>query len=147
MSIPSGGITPAGSYELNGFEPPRAAPAILADDIDPVTGEFRTLEEGVGIADGMVAFLLRVERGSGASVRSFGQRFRRITHVDSTAPAEFEAEVRRALKPATDSGTLRFEKLSAEVDEIDSTQINLEVTYTDLLAPSRDAERRLTFTP
>lgn len=147
MSTPSGGITPAGSYELEGFEPPRAAPAILADDIDPATGDFRSLEEGAPIADDLVVFLLSVERGSGACVRSFGQRFRKITHLDAAAPAEFDAEIRRALKPGTDSGTLAFDRVTSEIDAGDRTQSNLEVVFRDLLAPSRDAERRKTFNP
>ena len=147
MSIPSGGITPAASYELAGFEPPKAPPAILADLIDPETGDFASLEESAEIADGLVLYLLRVERGSGAAVRSFGQRFRAITHIEGSTPAELEQEIRRALKPGTDSGTLRFERVSATVDESDPTQMNLDVAYVDLLAPSRDAERRLTFNP
>ena len=143
MSTPSGGITPASSFELNGFVPPSPPPAILADDIDPVTHDFRSLEESAEIADGLAVFLLSVERGSGAAVRSFGQRFRRITHNDSGAPQELEAEIRRALKPGIDTGTLRLEKVVAVADPEDPTQINLEVSYVDLLAAKRDAERRL----
>jgi hypothetical protein len=144
-SSPPSGITPASSFELAGFEPELPAPAILADKIDPHTGDFASLTTGYGIADGLALFLLSVQRGSGSAVRGFGQRFREITHVDAQAPHSYEAFVREALDPGIRSGTLRFERVSVTVDEGDPTQLNPQVDYVDLLAAPKSRDRNRTF--
>ena len=147
MSVPAAGVTPAASFELAGFEPQRDPPAILADDIDPKTGEFRTLTAGSGIADGMAQFLLTVQRGSGASVRNFGQRFREITHNDGRATDSFQSFAREALRPGVDSGTLRVGRVVTTVDPADDTQAETVIEYTDLLAAPKDPNARKTFSP
>lgn len=147
MAIPPSGITPAASFELAGFEAQLPPPAIVADKIDQKTGDFESLTESRGIADGLVIYLLSVQRGSGASVRNFGHRLREIRHVDERAAELFESYVREALEPGTDSGLIRFRQIAADEDPEDGTQVNATVEYVDLLAPRKDAERRLTFTP
>jgi hypothetical protein len=145
VSAPPSGITPAGSFELAGFDPELPPPAILADKIDPVTRDFASVTEGYGIADGLALFLLGVQRGTGSAVRSFGQRFGEITHVDTEAPNSYEAFAREALEPGIRSGTLRFNRVSVTADPNDPTQLNPEVAYVDLLAPTRERDRNRTF--
>lgn len=145
MSVPPSGISPAASFELNGFEPELPPPAILADKIDPHTGDFSSLTEGYGIADGLALHLLSVQRGSGAAVRGFGHRFREITHVDTEAPHSYEAFIREALDPGIRSGTLRFERVTVTADEEDPTQLNPQVDYVDLLAAPKERDRNRTF--
>lgn len=147
MTIPAAGITPAASFELAGFEPPQGPPTILADMIDPETGEFASLTRGRSVADGIVQHLVTVQRGSGAAVRRFGQRFREITHNDATSRETLESLVAEALKPAVDSGTIRFERIVTEADPEDPTQAQLTVEYIDLLSTNKDANRRKTFSP
>ncbi len=147
MSIPAAGITPAASFELAGFVPQTPAPAILADVIDPKTGDFASLTRSATIADGMVQFLTSVQRGSGAAVRSFGQRFREVTHNDERASETLESFVVEALKPAVDSGTIRFERVTSVPDPEDGTQVNTVVEYIDLLAEQKNASQRKTFNP
>lgn len=147
MSIPAAGITPAASFELAGFAPQKAAPAILADLVDPVTGDFASLTRSAGIADGMVQFLTSVQRGSGACVRSFGQRFREVTHNDERASETLQSFVVEALQPAVDSGTVRFERISSVPDSEDATQVNNVVEFVDLLADQKNANQRKTFNP
>lgn len=147
MSLPPIGITPTSSFELEGFAPQLEAPAILADKIDPVTGDFASLTEGLGVADGMVIQGMRVQRGSGAAVRAYGQRFREVRFNDGKATETMKSYAREALKPAVDSGTLRFVSLKSEIDDEDPTQIQTTIEYQDLLAPQKDPNRRLTFNP
>lgn len=147
MTIPAAGITPAASFELAGFEPQRAPPTILADMIDPKTGDFASLTRGRSVADGIVQHLTAVQRGSGAAVRNFGQRFREVTHNDETSRETLESLVAEALKPAVDSGTIRFERITTEADAEDPTQARLVVEYVDLLSNNKNANRRKTFSP
>lgn len=147
MSVPAAGITPAASFELAGFEPQRAPPAILADLVDPKTGDFASLTRSATIADGMVQFLTTVQRGSGAAVRSFGQRFREVTHNDERASETLESFVLEALKPAIDSGTVRFQRVTSAPDPEDLAQVNNVIEFTDLLADQKNANQRKTFNP
>jgi hypothetical protein len=147
VSIPQAGITPAASFELAGFVPQKPPPAILADLIDPETGDFASLTRSAGIADGMVQFLTTVQRGTGACVRSFGQRFREVTHNDERASETLESFVIEAVKPAVESGTVRFERITSDPDNEDPNQVNNVVEYIDLLAEQKNANQRKTFNP
>ena len=147
MSIPPSGITPAASFELAGFEPQLEPPVILSDMIDPRTGEYESLVATRTIADGMVIFLMGLQRRSGAAVLQFGHRLREITHADGEAPEGIERECRDALQPAVDTGTIRFERVDALQNEDDRTQIDSVVRYVDLLAPRSQREKTRTFNP
>jgi hypothetical protein len=145
-SIPPAGVTPASAFSLTqqaASEPPNA---ILADAIDPATGDYLSIVDGASIADGLVVHLLRTQRGSGAAVLGFGQRFRELTHVTSESPERVESMAVEALRPASDAGIVRFQEIEGEVDAGDGTQLNTGIRYTDMLAPRRDADRTFTFT-
>jgi hypothetical protein len=97
--IPPPGMPPAsltGGVELIG---PSKPPAILADDIDPMTGEFRSLLRGVHPVDGMVVVALRTQRATGASVLDVGNALATLDKVDDTLPQRIKFEVQAALKP------------------------------------------------
>jgi hypothetical protein len=147
VSVPAAGISPAASFELNGFEPQKAPPTILADKIDPKTGEFASLIVSDTIAGGLVQYLTSVQRGSGAAVRAFGQRYREVTHNDERANETMESLTREALKPGVETGTLRFERILVESDAEDPTQSQTTVEFADLLAPAKNANQRKTFNP
>lgn len=144
-SIPFAGISPASAFEIIGQAESEPPPAIVADMIDPATGDFLSVVDSATIADGLVVHLMRTQRGSGAAVLEFGQRFREIRHVTSDSPELAESMVREALQPAVDAGVVRFEQIEGQVDPGDSTQINAGFEYTDLLAPPRNAARSFTF--
>jgi len=76
---------------------PSKPPAILADDIDPQTGEFRSLLRGVHPVDGMVVVALRTQRGTGASVPDVGSGLATLDKVDDTLPARIKFEIQAAL--------------------------------------------------
>ena len=145
-SIPQGGLTPLSAYTLTEQNERTAPPAILADDIDPDTGDFRSITSSARIADGMVVHALRTQRGTGAAVRELGQRWREITHVDDQSPELVESLTREALQLARDAGVVRLVSAAAQVDEQDPSQVNHEIKFQDLLAPPNDDVRRLTFT-
>jgi hypothetical protein len=144
--IPPGGVTPASAFVEQRHA--RTAPpvAILADAIDPRTGEYLSLTRGATIADGLVVQLLRTERGTGAAVLEFGHRLRELRHVTSESPELVESMVREALAPAIEAGVVRFDRVEAAVAPGDATQVNTGIRYVDLLAPRRSEARRFTFT-
>lgn len=145
-NIPPAGVTPASAFSLTQQAVTEPPPAILADMIDPATGEFLSIVDSATIADGLVVHLLRTQRGTGAAVLRTGQRFRELTHVTKGSPEVVESMVREALRPATDAGVVAFRSIEAEVDAQDGSQVNAGIDYLDLLAPRRDAERTFTFT-
>lgn len=146
MSNPQAGVTPAASFELAGFEPQRRPVAILADDIDPKTGEFRSITRSANMTEALVNYLLSVQRGSGAAVRSFGHRLRELRQVEDDSTELAESYVRAALEPATRSGMVRIDRLTIEVNPGDGTQVDAHVQYVDLLERRIEA-RNKTFTP
>jgi len=145
-SIPPAGFSPASAFDIIGHAESEPPVAILADSIDPATGDYRALDESASIADGLVVNLLRIQRGSGAAVLEFGQRFREVRHVTTESPELVESIVREALAPASEAGIVRFDRIAAEADPSDGSQLNAGIEYIDLLAPPRDQNRRFTFT-
>lgn len=146
MSIPPAGVTPASAFTATAHAASEPPVAILADLIDPATGDYRSIVDSATIADGLVVHLLRTQRGSGAAVLEFGQRFRELRNVTEESPELVESMAREALEPARVAGVVKFKQIEAEVDANDRTQVNTGIQYTDLLAPPRDASRTFTFT-
>lgn len=124
-------------------EPPPAA--ILADSIDPVTGEFTSLFVSRPLADAFAIEALRVQRGTGAAVRDLGSRLREITHVEPAAAEVIESMVQEAFTAAEQAGVARLIRVSTEVDPVDKSQVSTVIEYRDLLAPAESAARRLVF--
>ncbi len=144
-SIPGAGTSPASAFEIVDYVEPLPPPAILADKIDPFTGEFESLTEGRGLADAFAIEAFRIQRGTGAAARDLGNRFRALTHVDDAGPQLIESMAREAFREGEIAGVLRLERVQAEADESDSSQQNVSIEYRDLLV-SRDApKRRLVF--
>ena len=128
--IPPPGMPPpaiTGGVELIG---PSKPPAILADDIDPQTGEFRSLLRGVHPVDGMVVFALRTQRGTGASVPDVGSELATLDKVDDAFPQRIKFEIQAALAPLVKRKLVRIGAIvSASAD--DSASAYCE--YTNLL--------------
>lgn len=146
-SIPPAGYSPASAFELVGHAVSQNPVAILADSIDPKTGEYLSIEDSASIADGLVVTLLRTQRDSGAAVLGVGQRFREVRHVDDQAAVLAESLAIEALQPALDAGVVGFRELSGVVNAIDPTQVDVTIDYLDLLAPAKEQEQELTFNP
>lgn len=140
-SVPAAGTSPASAYELQDYAPQLPPPAILADLIDPVTGDFASLTRSANLADAFLIEAVRIERGSGAAVRDLGNRFREITHVDGSGPEVVESMARQALEPAREAGVVQLVRVTVTPNADDPSELDTVIEYRDLLAP-RDAENR-----
>ena len=92
----------------------------------------------------MVSYLIGIQRGSGAAVRRFGQRFREVRHVDPGAATTLESMARECVQPAVDTGTIRLTRVEVEPNPTDRTQVDGFIEFRDLLERRRSADRRLT---
>jgi hypothetical protein len=144
-SLPPASTSPASAFELVDIAEQRAAPVILADLIDPVTGDYASLTKSANLADAFALEALRVQRGSGAAVRDVGHRFREITHVETTATDVVAGMTQEAFADAARAGVAELVDVTVEVDASDGAQLNTVVEYRDLLAPRDAPTRRLIF--
>jgi len=143
--IPPGGLSPISNPELGAVPAQQPPPAILADAIDPATGDFASLFVGRSLADAFAIEALRVERGTGAAVRELGNRFRQVSHVEPSSAGLIESMANEAFADAETAGVARLVRVSVAVDELDGSQISATLEYRDLLAPAESADRRLVF--
>lgn len=120
-------------------------PAILADRIDPATGDFESLFLGRPLADAFAIEALRVQRATGAAVRELGNRYRELTHVEDETVELIESMTNEAFADAEAAGVARLVQVRVEVDESDPAQTSTTIEYRDLLAPVELAQRRLVF--
>lgn len=92
-------------------------PALLADNVDPVTGDICSLFWAPHPVDAAVIFNLSVEQGSGAAVESVGHRYREIRKATDQAPRRIRDEVERPLRAMVQARDIRIEALTSEVRE------------------------------
>ena len=112
--IPPAGLSPASAFTETSFEDPLGPPVILADAIDPLTGEFLSLERGLDPVDAAMAFTFSVERSSGAAVVGVGHRMRTLTHVEPGLGVLVESLAAEAARHLTDAGVARLIKVETE---------------------------------
>jgi len=144
-SIPPAGTSPASAYDVQAFAVQLTPPAILADRIDPITGDFASLLEGRPLADAFAIEALLVQRGTGAAVMDTGNRFRELSHVEDDAIELVESMTREAFTDAELAGVARLVAVSVAVDDSDPAQLNTLLEYRDLLGPTDEPVRRLVF--
>jgi hypothetical protein len=143
--IPPAGLSPASAPSVEDIARQVPPPAILADKIDPLTGDFASLFVGRSLADAFAIEALRVQRATGAAVRDLGNRFREITHVEDDAPELVESMAFEAFRDAENAGVARLVQVTVATDPGDPAQLATVVEYRDLLAPPDSAPRRLVF--
>ena len=106
---------------------------LLADNIDPRTRDFRSLEVGADVVDAQVQVALQVVRGSGASVLNDGMRRAPRKMLDSFS-RDIEAEARVALARLVASGDVRLARVkvtdqsSEQTGAVEVRYVNLRVT-------------------
>lgn len=132
-------IAPAGTSAASFGAPvevvsPSKPPATLADDIDPATGELRSILRGVHPVDAHVITALRTERGSGVSVMATGQRFRDVRKIDDAFARRIQDECEIALAPLIARGDIKLPKI-AVVEDGDAGR--LYFVYVNLRAQNR----------
>ena len=72
-------------------------PNVLADYIDPETGDYLSLVYTYDPVDAMVINALKTVRGSGSAVTSIGARFRDIKKITSSIRTRITTEIETAL--------------------------------------------------
>lgn len=147
MSVPPAGTSPASAYEIVSYASPEPPPAILADKIDPYTGEYESLLEGRALADAFAIEAFRIQRATGAATRDVGNRYRELSHVEDSNAEQLESMTQEAFAAGEEAGVLRLERVMIEADKSDPSQQNTVIEYRDLLAPADNAKRRLVFPP
>lgn len=123
------------------FIDPAKPPAILADNIDPATGELLSILSGIHPVDAHVINALRVERGSGVSAMAHGQRFSTIRKIDDQFTRRLQDECVLALQHLIDRGDIKLPKI-AVVESGDAGHVYFE--YFNLRATNRDEKRTVT---
>lgn len=145
MPAPPGGLSPASDPVVDDLAVQEPPPAILADRINPTTGDFESLFLGRPLADAFAIEALRVQRGTGAAVRDLGNRFRELTHVEDDAPELIESMTAEAFAAAEQAGVARLVQVVVAADPIDPSQLETRIEYRALLEPGEAALRRLVF--
>ncbi len=125
--LPLAGTSPAGflvplNYVIEG-EPP----AILADAIDPATGEFISLAQGYDPIDAYILTQESLVRGSGSAVEDEGRDFSDVTHISDSHERILKQEVRRPLKALLEER--RIEILELSVTSPDDNAYEAKLRY------------------
>lgn len=97
--IAPAGVTPASFFSPAIFVDPGRPPAILADNIDPATGDIKSLLVRVHPVDAAIGEAFRIKRATGAAVSEIGQRFEDVRKNTAFASKELENEARRIMEP------------------------------------------------
>ena len=109
--VAAAGVTLAGFFVPTTYVSPGEPPGILADAIDPVTGEYLSISRGFDPTDAAVLSSLTIQRASGSAVSDVGQRYRDLQILDDGASQYISAETARALKPLVDSRQIKVESV------------------------------------
>lgn len=113
--IPPGG-TPAGAFVAAPVVDAQRPPGILADKVDPITGEILSLFTGLHPVNGAIQHQFAVRAGSGAAVNG-GQNFEAIRkNVDGTDKA-LAFEARRIAEPFVRRGLVSIDELDTNASD------------------------------
>lgn len=102
---------PDGFFVPQTYDDGESPPGIVADAIDPHTGEYLSITRGFDPTDAAVLNALTIVRGSGSAVSDVGHRFVDLELVDDGADRFISEEARFALKRLRESGQISIEKL------------------------------------
>jgi len=113
--IPPAGISAAAFYAPGvAFVDPDTPPGLLCDNVDPATGELKSLFTAPHPVDAAREMAFRVRYESGAATGRIGNRFHEIRHNDDRAAAHLTDEAKRILKPFVDLELLEIESIQVD---------------------------------
>lgn len=101
--IPPAGVSAAGFFSPYVVDP-SSPPVQLADDIDPTTGDVRSMFAPVNPVHAMVQFNLSLKYSSGPATRGRGQKFAQIRKIGPTTDQNTRNEIERILEPHVVAG-------------------------------------------
>ena len=130
--IPPAGVSPIGIVAPVEFSSPAKPPAILADDIDPTTGELRSILQGIHPIDSQVITRARTRRASGGSVQNVGNRFHEIEKVDDEMVTRARYECELAFAERVERRDIRIDDIEVEEAAGIGDGANLFMAYTNL---------------
>lgn len=143
--IPPAGLSPAGFFVAQTFVNPAKPPGILADPIDPKTGEYLSIVKGFDPIDAQVLLALTVKRASGAAVLEDGQSYSEIKKIDDSATSLIESKTRTTLGRLTDRRDIAIDALEPLADPA-SQSGSVAFRYRNLRSRGPQA-RKLTVLP
>ena len=132
MTVPlPSSLSPVGSAISTpaGLGPPSP---LLADNIDPQTGDFASLFVGIDPIDAQVINAVKIVRGSGASVTEDGMRLVDIRKIKDDTEDDIRNEVRRALSRLIQNQDIRFSGTKFDYIEKGSQFIQIRVQWVNL---------------
>lgn len=140
MPLPST-LAPIGAVAVPGLALQPPSP-LLAEDIDPATGDYRSLFEGADPIDAQVQLAVSTVRGSGLSVLEDGLEIT-ADKMDDSVLRTLESDVRIALGRLISNGDILLEGVEfVQVSEADAT-VQLHANYVNL----RSGDRRVRQVP
>lgn len=113
--VPAAGVTLAGFFVPIAYVSPGDPPGILADAIDPATGEYLSISRGFDPTDAAVLSSLTIQRASGSAVSDVGQRYQDLRILDDGAAQFISAETSRALKSLVDSKQIKLDSVEPTI--------------------------------
>lgn len=115
--IAPAGVSPAGFFVPGvAVVSPERPPALLADAIDPVTGELTSLFTAPHPVDATIQTAFRTRQGSGAAVQDVGHRYDRIRKKTERTARELRDEAERILKPLVEREDVAIERIEEDVE-------------------------------
>lgn len=140
MTIPGAGTHELGLYTEAEIYSDEGPVPILADFVDPTTGEIMNLLQSHVVSDGLVIEAYRVKRNSGEVVRNVGNTIREVRDTDAPALAELRSRAVLPIRELEREGIVRLDGFDLVADE-DTVEVSLE--YVDLTqAETREAVAR-----
>lgn len=136
-SPPPAGTTPIGAFLIPVPPEDPGNFGVLADAIDPDTGEYLSILSGFDPLDAWVMQQFMVTRGSGSAVLEHGKDFSDVTHQTPWHEEVFRQEILRPLKPVIESKEIVVKRVEvrAEGDAL--------VGYLTYRNVARDTERTI----
>ena len=118
---------------------------LLAEQIDPETGDYISLFDGVDPIEAQVLNALRIRRGSGASVMDVGNRFHLIRKIDETIGKQIDSLTREALGRLIANRDIRYLGIDVEVLDPGNSTVVVKARWQNLRA--MDGQARSTPIP
>lgn len=126
QSIPPAGVSPAVFFLAVNFTVTGQPIAMLADPIDPATGELLSIERGFDPTDAAFINAMRTVRESGSAVESVGQRYADAKLITPQLESFLREETRLALEPLTSTNQIRLVSVAVRTQD---TIAKLVVVY------------------
>lgn len=140
-------IAPAGVSAASFFDStiidPASPAAQLADDLDPLTGDIRSLFSTPNPVHAAVQFAFSLQFGSGAATNGRGHKFAKIRKMSPSIEIEIRNEVTRIFEPFITARLVDDVKLTVRAPNPDNrNQGDFVVDFRELLTGTAQQVRR-----